>query len=266
MRTNRSKVRAPKTQRGLTLIEIMIALLIGVFILGALLTIVQANREVFGNQTQLAQLQDSERMAVSMMSDVIQSAGYYPNPAANTSSGTLTAAPPFATGQAISGTYAAAAPGDTIIVRYATQGGDNILNCSGLSNPVGGPINLYTMTFQVSNAGPSAGQLTCTMTINGGAATTYNLVSGAGNASNALGVTMMHIMYGVKTSTTSAGNNVDTYMNASLVTLDNDWNNIISVMVTLTFTNPLYTAANGQPQTVTIQRVIDVMNQTGPVL
>jgi type IV pilus assembly protein PilW len=263
MRTNRCNVRVRTNQRGLTLIEIMIALLIGVFILGALLTIVQANREVFGNQSQLAQMQDSERMAMSMITDVIQSAGYFPNPATNTAGGSLTAAPPFASGQAIYGTHSAAAPGDSISVRYTTQGGDNILNCSGQSNPVGGPNNLYTNTFQVSSTGPNAGQLTCTLTINGGAATTYNLVSGATNSSTTLGVTNLQILYGVKTSTTSAGNNVDTYETANLVS---NWNNVISVQVALTFTNPLYAAGNGQSKTVQIQRVIDVMNQTGPVL
>src|SRR5271156_2304395 len=105
MRTIRSKVRVRTSQRGLTLIEILIALLIGVFILGALLTIVQANREVFGNQTQLAQLQDSERIAMTLMTDVIQSAGDFPNPATNAAGGSPPPPPPLVSGQAIYGTY-----------------------------------------------------------------------------------------------------------------------------------------------------------------
>ena len=73
----------------------MIALLISIFLLGALLTIVQANRAVFGDQSQLAQLQDSERMALTMMADVIQQAGYFPDPTTNTVASTLTAVAPF---------------------------------------------------------------------------------------------------------------------------------------------------------------------------
>ena len=73
-----------RDERGFTLIEILIALLIGLFLLGALLTIVQTNRAVFGNQNKLAQLQDGERMALTMMTDVIQSAGYFPDPTTNT--------------------------------------------------------------------------------------------------------------------------------------------------------------------------------------
>ena len=45
------------------------------------------------------------------------------------------------------------------------------------------------------------------------------------------------------------------------------WNDIISVQVTLTFTNPLYAANPAkQPPTITIQRVIGVMSQTGPTI
>jgi type IV pilus assembly protein PilW len=242
------------SQRGFTLIELMIALLIGVFLLGALLTIVQTNRAVFGNQSQLAQLQDSERMALSMVADVIQQAGYFPDPTTNTLAGTLTAAAPFGAGQAITGTYTGAVPGDSISVRYMTAGGDGILNCSGLSNPVGGPKTLYVNQFKVSN-----GQLVCAM--NG---TTYNLVSGVTNGTTTLGVTNLTVLYGVKTNAAATGNTVDTYLNANQMTAAN-WNNVITVLIELTFTNPLYTGNATQPTTITLQRVVGVMNQLGPV-
>ena len=244
--------RAPRSARGFTLIEILIALLIGLFLMGALLTIVQANRTAFGNQNQLAQLQDSERMAMTMMADVIQSTGYFPDPTTNTLTGSLTAIPPFAAGQAIYGTYAAAAPGDQLSVRYMTAGGDGILNCSGQSNPnpVGGASIVYVNTFQVLN-----NQLVCTM--NG---TQYNLVNG---------VTQLSVLYGVKANAAATGNNVDTYMNATQVTAANLWGSVISALVQLTFTNPMYVASQptdavNQP-TVSLQRVIGVMNQAGPM-
>jgi type IV pilus assembly protein PilW len=255
MSTAHRPVRVQGSQRGFTLIEIMIALLIGIFLLGALLTIVQTNRAVFGNQSQLAQLQDSERMAMSMMADVIQQAGYFPDPTTNILTGTLTAVAPFAVGQAISGIYTATAPGDTLSVRYMTAGGDGILNCSGLSNPVGGLKALYVNTFQVAN-----GQLICTM--NG---TPYNLVSGVAKGSTTLGgVTNLTVLYGVKTSAAAPDNDVDTYLNAGQMTPAN-WSSVITVLIELTFNNPLYTASSTQPATITIQRVVGVMNQLGPV-
>jgi type IV pilus assembly protein PilW len=239
--------RALQGELGFTLLEILIALTIGLFLLGALLIIVQTNRTVFGNQNKLTQLHDAERMALMMMSDVIQSAGYFPDPTINTQDSALSAVAPFALGQAISGTYSVASPGDQINVRYMTAGGDGILNCSGQSNPTGGANTLYVNSFQVVN-----GQLVCTM--NG---TQYNLVNG---------VTNLSFLYGVKADAAAAENDVDTYMNATQVNAAGLWGSVISVQVQLTFTNPLYVANQGQPQTISIQRVVDVMNETGPML
>ena len=75
-------------------------------------------------------------------------------------------------------------------------------------------------------------------------------------------VTNLTVLYGVNTS--GSGTNVDTYMTAAQVTAATAWNNVISAMVTLTFTNPLYVAANpqGQLATLTVQRYIAIMRQT----
>jgi hypothetical protein len=95
--------------------------------------------------------------------------------------------------------------------------------------------------------------------------TQYNLVSGPTNFSTTLGVTNMSVLYGVKTNVGTAGNNVDTYLNASQMT-PTLYASVISVLVTLTFTNPMYVPGTAQPATVSIQRVINVMNQVGPTL
>jgi type IV pilus assembly protein PilW len=264
MITQHSIVRVQGNQRGFTLIEILIALLLGVFMLAALLTIVQANRVAYGDQNQLAQLQDNERMAMTLMTDIIQSAGYFPvsTPPAtaptNTLDTSLTATTgdgyAFAVGQPMYGTYSATVPGDAIYVRYMTASGDGVLNCSGLSNTTGAN-QLYVNKFYID----STGQLVCNM--NG---TIYNLVSGVTNSTTNLGVTNLTILYGVKADAAFLGNNADTYMNASQVT---DWSSVISVMIELTFTNPLYktSGTTTQPATVYIQRVVGVMSQLGPV-
>ena len=64
--------------RGFTLVELLVSLLIGLFLLGGLLTLVQNNKRTFTTQNSLAQLQDGERLAMSVMTDVIQTAGYFP--------------------------------------------------------------------------------------------------------------------------------------------------------------------------------------------
>jgi type IV pilus assembly protein PilW len=244
---------ASRGARGFTLIELMIALLIGIFLLGALLTIVQTKRTVFGDQNKMAQLQDGERMAMTMMADVIQSAGYYPAPFApsnNTLDGSLIAIGPYAAGQPFFGAYSAAAPGDSISVRYMTASGDNILNCSGLPNSTGANV-LYVNTFQVQPDPSGNLQLTCTVGGN-----TYYLVKG---------VTNLSVLYGVKGNAIATGNSADTYMNADQVTAAGLWSSIISVMLQLTFTNPMYVAGQPQPQNILVQRVIGVMDQSGPM-
>lgn len=240
-------------QRGFTLLEIMIAMGIGLFIALALVTIVNTNKTVFLSQNQLEQMQDSERMAMTLMADVIQASGYFPDPTTNTLGTTLVLSGSFANSQAITGVSNASSAGDSISVRYMTAPQDGILNCSGTSNTnaVGGANILYVNQFAVVPGVPS-GQLVCNVTI-AGVTTPYTLVSG---------VTNLTVLYGVNTS--GSGNNVDTYLNASQMSAAN-WLNVISIRITLQLLNPLYTAANqGQAQFITVQRVVDVMNKTGP--
>src|SRR5471032_483186 len=121
MNTHRTRARCQlrARQQGFTLVELSIAVLIGLFLLGGLLTLVQDMRRTFGNQNQLSQLQDSERLAMTLITDVIQAAGYYPDPAVHTVSTSFPAVAPFTTdGQAIWGTRNAAAPGDGIFVQF----------------------------------------------------------------------------------------------------------------------------------------------------
>jgi type IV pilus assembly protein PilW len=251
MRTIQSNELRPRGQDGFTIIELMIALLIGLFLAGGLLTLVQNNRRVFGNQNQMAQLQDSERLALSMMTDVIQMAGYFPDPTSNsaqTTMGPTTATTPaMVAGQALTGTYSTAVAGDSITVRYATSGSDGILSCTGTSNT--GAIT-YINAFSVVVNAAGVSQLVCTRENN----VLYPLVNG---------VTNLSVQYGVNTN--GSGNNVDTYMNATQVTAAAAWNNVISMQISLTFTNPLYVASapQGQPPTIVLRRNIAVMNQTG---
>lgn len=237
-------------QRGFTLVELMVTVAIALFLLFGLVTIVQNVRATSSNQALLAQLQDGERLAMIMMTDVTQEAGYFPNPVANTSAN-LVPAGAFAVGQAISGTHAngANAPGDTLAVRYLTASGDGTLTCHGTSNTSGATV-LYTNTFSVVG-----GQLMCD--------------DGSGALPLVSGVTNLQVLYGVKRNFGLAGNDVDTYLNAAQMAAA-DWLNVTSVTITLTFTNPLSAAAGSrttegvnQPATVSFTRVVDIMNRTG---
>jgi type IV pilus assembly protein PilW len=234
-------------QRGFTMVELLVALLIGLFLLGGLLTLVQDNKRTFSAQGSLSQLQDNERLAMTIMTDVVQTTGYFPSPTSNTLASVLPAAGAMIQGQPMTGTYNAAAPGDTLTARFATASGDGILNCSGSSNTSGGVLT-YTNTFSVVVNAAGVSQLVCTL--NGVA---YPLISG---------VTQLSVMYGVNTS--GAGDNVDTYMNAAQVSANGKWTSVLSVQIKLLFTNPLYVAAGlGQAATISFQRNVAVMSTAG---
>ena len=246
-------LRQAARQRGLTLVEIMVAMAISLFLIGGLLTIVQSTRKTYSSQNQLAQLQDNERLAMTLLGDVIQAAGYFPDPTTNTVTGALpvvaSAYPlgPFATaGQPITGTTSVALAGDRIIVRFLTAPNDGMINCTGSSNTTAANA-MYTNAFRVATIG-GVSYLTCAL--NNAAA--VPLVAG---------VQSVKFLYGVKTDFTADNGAVDSYLKASEMTAAN-WNNVISVSVTLTFVNPLAGQPN-QPATIAFQRVVSVMNRAG---
>ena len=271
-----------KHSRGFTLIELMIAITIAIFLTGGLLTLVQAMKATQGAQGGLSQLQDSERMAMTLITDVIQQAGYYPNPSLNTNTAEFPAIGPFTfAGQTMSlakaQTFIGAgnfndppppAASNTITVRYATGGTvvvapavpDNVINCSGNTSKV---PTTFTNTFAVVGDPTAAGTFDLVCQLQDSAAgtnTTVYLVTG---------VTQLQIYYGVKTNTSVNNNSADAYLDAHTVTAGNYWGNVMSVKVTLTFVNPLYGNLAGQtnnantPKTIAFTRVIDIMTKTG---
>jgi type IV pilus assembly protein PilW len=238
-------------QQGFTLIELSIAVLIGLFLVGGMLTLVQDMRRTFGTQNQLGQLQDNERLAMTLITDVVQAAGYYPDPTIHVDTSTFLVpnAPFVLAGQAIAGTHAAAGPGDSITVQYNTALNDGVINCTGSSNTVQ-PLLIYKNTFRVITAPAPRQDLVCIL--NNNAAVT--LISG---------VTNLQILYGVRTNPAGGANNVDTFMTATQMNLNPaNWTSVICVKVTLTFTNPL-AAQPGQAATIPFTRVVTVMNRAG---
>jgi type IV pilus assembly protein PilW len=247
----KSNASAAQCQRGFSLIELSIAVLIGLFLMGGLVTLVGGMKRTNGNQTGLSQLQDNERMSMSLMTDVIQTAGYFPSPTVNTSALMFPVIGSFtAPGQSIFGTgaYTAAAPGDSISVRYATGGGDGVINCAGNTSAVAAT---YINTFSVVG-----GNLICQLVTNGGAPVTVQLVSG---------VTNLAIYYGVQTNVAAGNNSVDTYLDGAAVAAGNYWSNVISVQITLTFLNPLSQPGQTPLTPIPFQRTVVVMNKAGVI-
>jgi type IV pilus assembly protein PilW len=243
-------------QRGFSLVELSVAVVIAVFLLAGLFTVFQGTRTTSADQTALAQLQDNERMALSIITDTVQSAGYFPGAPTNTLTQELPADGGHPTaGQSISG-WDNGAQGVNLQIRYVTAPNDGILNCMGTSNTTGAPVT-WLNTFSVS----TSNQLLCS---NG------NGVTGVAIAN---GVQSLNVRYAVNTTASTQGTANTNCPADSYVLPDNmttlDWSNICAIEVTLVFINPLYQlTTNGpidtnQPATVTIQRLIGIPTKSG---
>jgi type IV pilus assembly protein PilW len=243
-------LRPVHRERGFTLVELMVTIAIAMFLLGGLATIVQNTKTTYANQQALAQLQDQQRFAMSVVTSVIEMGGYYDNPTGDTVISALPpVAPNFGSGQAFFGTgNASGAAPDSIYVRFRTAQSDGIINCSGGQNTAFNPDHVYTNQFSIV-----AGQgLVCSL-------------DGAANVPLVAGVTNLQLYYGVKRLLPFSDYNVDTYVSAADMQ-GSDWDQVSAVRVILTFTNPLAgqsTRTTAQPATIQLERVIQVMARAG---
>jgi type IV pilus assembly protein PilW len=247
-----------RAARGFTFVEIMVAIALGLFLIGGLLTLVQAMRRTATNQSGLSQLQDNERMAMELITDVVQSTGYFTQPLTNTAASsfpafTYNAAASFGGAQALVGFYTSATVPDVISNRYWTGGTnapalDNAINCTGNSSPTAASfVNQITVNTATN-------YLTCTLWLNGNQPITVSLVPG---------ITNMQVLYGVESGNGVSTNSIDAYINASLVTSGNLWSQVRSVQVTLTFINPMWGQPGQTSQYINFTRNIAVMYKTG---
>ena len=238
--------------RGFTLVELMVALLIGLFLVAGMVSVLQGTSHTSTNQMALAQLQNNERIAMTLMTDVIQQAGYYPDVQSSSLESAFPAAPALPAapapaftepGQFIVGQTGATASGDSITVRYQTDG--TVLNCLGSSDSLAVP---HEYTFSVN----ASGQLVCSVDGN-------SPVPLVGNVQN------IQVLYGIDAVSTIAyaSSPVNAYVSAGDMSAVN-WTNVHSVKVVFTFTNPLAgQPGQGAVPTITFTRIVGVMARNG---
>ena len=253
-------------QRGFSLVELSIAILIALFLLGGLVTLVMGTRRSGGTQSALSQLQDNQRIAMTLITNVVQQAGYFPDPSStqpNSFAAETVATLAVPAGPGLWGTYNASAPGDTLVARFIAPANDTthtIIDCAGQSN-VGGPANVwYTDMFVVANVGGTS-WLQCQSQISGVAGPLVNLIPN---------VTKLAVLYAVSAGTAGDDYSVVQYLNATQVGASGNWPNVTAVKIRLTFQVPVYGTTGGQMQpssapngTTTIERVIPVMSRVG---
>ncbi|KHK56145.1 pilus assembly protein [Ralstonia sp. A12] len=235
------RMRWARRQAGTSLVEILIAMVIALFIMSGVVVMFVNMQKTFTSQDQLAQLQDNERLALTVLTNMAQSAGYFPNPVINTAATALPAAGGMVAGQVISGTTGTGtgSNSDTLTTQFAAGSGDGTTNCLGQTNTSGGQL-VYVNTLSIS----ANNELVCS--VNGAAA--VPIVSGVSGFS---------VLYG-----TDANNDgsVDSYLTATQVTTANAWPVVHTLKVTLTFSTQFGNLV-GPSQTTTWTQLISLKNQ-----
>jgi type IV pilus assembly protein PilW len=246
---------------GLSLLELLVALTIALFLIGGMAIIFQNVRTTYTEQQGLAQLQDNARLAMTLMTDVIESAGYFPDPTQYSAVTALPASPSFTNAGTPTIIGNTNQQGDTITVRYAPDATQDLYNCMGGTNAYS-PYDTWENTFSVVSTGASSGALECTFwSHQSGAQKPVELVTGLTNGTNGEppGIALE---YGLSTQTDDPGTCLDTYKKqADMVATD--WANVCSVKVTLTFLNPVPTPGVAMSSYIPYTIVIPIMNAAG---
>jgi type IV pilus assembly protein PilW len=239
-------MRSRSAQAGATLVDLMIALALALFILLGLVVMFMHMKTSFTAQDRLSLLQDNERLALTILTASVRAAGYFPDPTASTPEAELPAASgPYgvlAAGQGLVGTGGAGGQSDTLTSRYSVAPGDmQLVNCLGQANTGPTPL-VFTNTFSIS----AAQELLCSTD---GGATATPLVSG---------VSSLSVAYG--TDTAGSGQ-ADRYLGAADVTAGGLWPQVRTARITLAFRNP-FAGQPGQPDTVSWVQTVNLMNRT----
>nr|WP_279196736.1 PilW family protein [Ralstonia mannitolilytica] len=235
-----TRMRRTRRQAGTSLIEILIAMVISLFMLSGMVMMFVSMQKTFTSQDQLAQLQDNERLALTILTNTVQSAGYFPNPLVNTAVTALPGGAGLAAGQAIFGTSGtgSGSNSDTLTTQFAAASGDSVMNCLGQTNTTGGQV-AYINTLSIS----ANNELQCS-------------VNGQGAVPLVGGVSGFSVLYG--TDTNNDGYN-DAYLTAAQVTTGNLWPAVHTVQVTLTFATQFGSETGQAPKPWT--QTISLRNQ-----
>lgn len=235
-----------KLQTGLSLIELMVAIAIGLILMLGFMVAFVNMKGAFTSQDQLAQLQDNERLALTVLTATVQSAGYFPDPVGGEKAKlldlpiidlTTKGYGSLAAGQGLVGTTGTPSAGETLTTRYVSESGDGLMDCLGRSNPPQVPKVKVRMTnvFSIS----ANNELMCSVDWDG-----TGFTDPAPLVSNVVGLS---VVYG-----TASGANFR-YFPASDVP---KWTDVSTARITVQFRNPFASGSIDWVQTV------NLMNKT----
>ena len=243
-------------QAGFTLVEMMVAITIGLIVLFGMTATFVNLKNTFKSQDSLGQLQDNERLALTFLTTAVNEAGYYPDP--------LTPSP--IKGSNLSDNWSGNMPDlaglfgtkdgggttntESLQTAYASKSSDGLVSCIGTSYAGAGTVTVRNVFY----VDPATNSLMCKVYVNG---LTADTMTNGGTPSVLIsGVQKMSVAYGLATpgATGILQSQVIAYKTpANMVA--GDWVNVKAVRVTLLFVNPF-----DATKPITRTHTINVMN------
>jgi len=208
--------------RGMTLIELMISIVLGLLLVAVVIQIYIGSKATYNKQEDISRLQENGRVALDIIGRVARISGFKSDPAA-----VYSAIFP-ATTPAIIGTPGAAGSSDSVIVRYQGSGDGlhtptspdgSVIDCLGV--PKDSNVMIYNEFYIANNATTGRPGLFCD--------TTANRANGVEVVSE---IENMRIQYGVDTNGDGI---VDYYVAAATVA---NWDQVASIRIGLLASTP----------------------------
>ena len=137
-----------RRERGFSLVELMVAMVVGLLLLAGVLQILLANREAFDAQRGRGHLQENARLASFMLENVVAHAGFRTDLTGDPEQAFRpddTLGANFQRGAVISGRSNTQGQSDTLFIRFQGEGG--VHNCQGAV--VGQPGDAETSVIQL---------------------------------------------------------------------------------------------------------------------
>ena len=204
-------------QAGITIVELMVALAISMFILSGVITVFVANKQNYRVQQNMAAIQDNGRFAIDMLSRNVRMSGYQGVDAFDWVLGTLLNSIDGTDNTAVAGLMADT---DTLTVTFQAGDADHA-DCLGQRLNASDTV---VETFSVD----ASGNLQCasTVTPDGGVSVT------TGPLDLVEGVDSMQVLYGMNTDSDGVANQFVPYVNTL------DMNDVLAVRVGLLLSSP----------------------------
>ncbi len=237
---------------GFTLVEIMIAISITLFLSAGMAALVFSMNGSFKTQDKLSRIQETQLFTFAMLDNTIRTTGYFTEllttRAVDAFPATLNANPDgtkFVAEQILSGTSGAGGASDTINIRVQAGSGDGIMNCLGDTNDSGAKVT-WSNSFSIN----ASNQLVCAVSTNGAIP----------EAAVALAdkVSTMKILYGV--DSTGIGS-IDTYLSATDMSADL-WSKVIATKITIIFIDQINSTTSSTISLPSITHNINLMSKS----